>query len=75
VVNALGKITNDLTELPESAFESKIYESPLGSRRVAMRCCLRADVRVGSADLEVDVMFGDRSCGKGTISYSPGGGC
>ncbi|PUU75808.1 hypothetical protein B9Z19DRAFT_1030174 [Tuber borchii] len=66
-VNTLGKVICDMSMMPPSAFQ--IRWSGINSQIAATRASYTVDIKVGSADLELDLMYAGKSYGKATIEY------
>ncbi|RPB00764.1 actin-like ATPase domain-containing protein [Choiromyces venosus 120613-1] len=68
MVDELGTVTCDVTMMPPSAFQIK-RSGFFFFTDVSSRASFTVDMKVGSADLELDLMHAGRSYGKATIEY------
>ena len=74
MVDTLFEVTCDLANMPASAFQTKSSATvPVGSTlRLPVsvaRASFSLDMRVGSADIELDLVYQNVSYGKGSIDY------
>ena len=67
VVDALGTVTCDVSMMPPSAFQIK--RSGFFFQNAVSRASFTVDMKVGSADLELDLMHAGESYGKAKIEY------
>lgn len=69
MVDALGTVTCDVAKMPSSAFQAK--RSGLGFifQDSASRASFTVDMKVGSADLDLDLMHAGKPYGKVTVEY------
>ncbi|PUU83105.1 hypothetical protein B9Z19DRAFT_1189884 [Tuber borchii] len=66
-VDTLGTVICDVSMMPPSAFQIK--RSGIVLQKVVSRAGFTVDMKVGSADLELDLMHAGKSYGKATIEY------
>ena len=67
VVDTLGTVVCDVSMMPPSAFQSK--RTGNNFQIVVIRASFTVDMKVGSADLELDLMHAGKSYGKAKIEY------
>ena len=67
VVDALGTVTCDVSMMPPSAFQIK--RSGFFFQNAVSRASFTVDMKVGSAVLELNLMYAGKSYGKATIVY------
>ena len=67
MVDTLGTVICDVNMMPPSAFQSK--RTGNNFQIVVTRASFTVDMKVGSADLELDLMHAGKSYGKATIEY------
>ena len=67
VVDTLGTVTCNVSMMPPSAFQIK--RSGNFFQNAVSRASYTVDMKVGSADLELDLMYAGKSYGKATIEY------
>ena len=67
VVDTLGTVICDVSMMPPSAFQSK--RAGNNFQIVVTRASFTVDMKVGSADLELDLMHAGKSYGKAKIEY------
>jgi len=66
-VDMLGAVICDVSMMPPSAFEIK--RSGNNPQKSVSRASFTFDMKVGSADLELDLMYAGKSYGKAKIEY------
>lgn len=74
MVDKLGEVTCDLTKMPASAFKTKNREIPstgstIGLPTTVTRATFSIEMRVGSADVDLDLVYQNESYGKASIDY------
>lgn len=73
VVEKLGRVTCDLTNMPASAFETRnsafSHGSPFGLPTTVTRASFSIEMRVGSADIDLNLVYQNVSYGKASIDY------
>ena len=67
MVDILGTVICDVSMMPPSAF--KIKQSGMKFQLAVTRASFTVDMKVGSADLELDLMHAGKSYGKAKIEY------
>ena len=66
-VDTLGTVVCDVSMMPPSAFQIKRLGT--NPQKSVSRASFTFDMRVGSADLELDLMYAGKSYGKAKIEY------
>ena len=71
MVDTLGIVTCDLTNMPASAFRTKSSTAfPTRSTAGPVTCAsFSVNMRVGSADIDLDLVYQNVSYGKACIDY------
>ncbi|KAG0124762.1 hypothetical protein HOY82DRAFT_617537 [Tuber indicum] len=69
MVDTLGTVTCDVTTMPPSAFQVRRSGFFLFFQDPVSRASFSVDMKVGSADLELDLVYDGKSYGKATIEY------
>ena len=67
MVDTLGTVTCDVSLMPPSAFQIK--RSGFLSKNAVSRASFTVDMKVGLANLELDLMHAEKLYGKVTIEY------
>ena len=67
MVDTLGTVSCDVSMMPSSAFQTK--RSGFFFQNAVSRAGFTVDMKVGSADLELDLMHAGKSYGKAAIEY------
>jgi len=66
-VETLGTVICDVSMMPPSAFQTK--RSGINLQIAVTKASFTVDMKVGSADLELNLMYAGKSYGKATIEY------
>lgn len=67
VVESLGTVICDVSTMPRSAFQIK--RSGFFFQNAVSRVSYTVELKVGAADLELDMIYAGKSYGKATIEY------
>lgn len=74
MVKILGEVTCDLTNMPASAFKKKNNAAFPRAPRIGLpvpvtKATFQIDMRMGSADIDLELVYDKQSFGKARIEY------